>query len=131
MKLHELVAATHSPFHADGSIAPEVVATQAAFLAANGIRTIFMTGSTGESHSLTTAEKLALYDAWGIAGKASGLKVIAHVGSNCVEDSKTLARRAGELGGRLRNRSRNAQPRHPGGQCRRARFANERRRAGV
>jgi N-acetylneuraminate lyase len=98
MKLHELVAATHSPFHADGSIAPEVVATQAAFLAANGIRTIFMTGSTGESHSVTTAEKLALYDAWAIAGKASGLKVIAHVGSNCLEDSKTLARRAGELG---------------------------------
>ncbi len=98
MKLHELVAATHSPFHADGSVAPEVVPIQAAFLAANGIKTIFMTGSTGESHSVTCAEKLELYDAWAVAGKASGLAVIAHVGSNCIEDSKILARRAGELG---------------------------------
>lgn len=98
MKLHELVVATHTPFHANGSLASEVVATQAAFLAANGIRTIFMTGSTGESHSVTCAEKLELYDAWAVAGKANGVSVIAHVGGNCIDDSKTLARRAGELG---------------------------------
>jgi N-acetylneuraminate lyase len=98
MKLHELVVATHSPFHVDGSLAPEVVATQAAFLAANGIKTIFMTGSTGESHSVSCAEKLELYDAWAAAGKESGLSIIAHVGSNCIEDSKILARRAGKLG---------------------------------
>ena len=98
MKLHELVVATHTPFHADGSLAAEVVATQAAFLAANGIKTIFMTGSTGESHSVTCGEKLEIYDAWDVAGKANGLDVIAHVGSNCIEDSKILARRANELG---------------------------------
>ena len=98
MKLHELVVATHSPFHADGSLAPEVVATQAVFLAANGIKTIFMTGSTGESHSVTCAEKLDLSDAWAVAGEANALSVIAHVGSNCIEDSKILARRAGKLG---------------------------------
>lgn len=98
MKLHELVVATHTPFHADGSLAPEVVATQADFLSVNGIKTIFMTGSTGESHSVTCAEKLELYNAWALAGKASGLSVIAHVGSNCIEESKILARRAGELG---------------------------------
>lgn len=96
--LHELVAAAHSPFHADGSLAPEVVPTQAAFLAANGIRTVFITGSTGESHSLTCAERLALYDAWAAAAPQHGLSVIGHVGSNCLEDSKTLARRAQDLG---------------------------------
>jgi len=98
MKLHELVTATHSPFHADGSLAVETVPIQAAFLAANGIRTVFITGSTGESHSLTCEEKLMLYDAWEEAGKANGLFVIAHVGSNCLEEAKLLARRAGELG---------------------------------
>jgi N-acetylneuraminate lyase len=96
--LHELVAATHSPFHDDGSLAPEVVPTQAAFLAANGIRTVFITGSTGESHSLACAERLALYDAWANAAPEHGLRVIAHVGSNCLEDAKTLARRAEKLG---------------------------------
>ncbi|BCU75304.1 dihydrodipicolinate synthase family protein [Luteolibacter sp. LG18] len=98
MFLHELVAATHSPFHADGSLAPEVVPLQAAFLAAQGIRTVFITGSTGESHSVSCAEKLRLFDAWAEAGPANGIAVIAHVGGNCIEDCKLLARRAAELG---------------------------------
>jgi N-acetylneuraminate lyase len=96
--LHELVTATHSPFHDDGSLAPEVVPAQAAFLAANGIRAVFITGSTGESHSLTCPERLALYDAWAAVAPEHGLRVIAHVGSNCLEDAKTLARRAEKLG---------------------------------
>jgi N-acetylneuraminate lyase len=96
--LHEFVAATHSPFHADGSLAPEVVPTQAAFLAANGIRTVFVTGSTGECHALTSAERLALYEAWAAAGPASGLEVIAHVGGNALEDVRTWARAAAALG---------------------------------
>lgn len=98
MKLHELVAAAHSPFHPDGSLAPEVVPVQARFLSDRGIRTVFITGSTGESHSVTSAEKLALYDAWAAASGETGLRVIAHVGSNCLEDSKVLAARAGSLG---------------------------------
>lgn len=96
--LHELVTATHTPFHADGSLAPEVVPAQAAFLATNGIRTVFITGSTGESHSLGCAERLAIYDAWAAAAPQAGLRVIAHVGSNCLTDSETLARRAEKLG---------------------------------
>jgi N-acetylneuraminate lyase len=95
--LHELVAAPHSPFHADGSLAPEVVPTQAAFFAANGIRTVFITGSTGECHSLTCAERLALYEAWAAAAPAQGLAVIAHVGCHSIEDARALARRARTL----------------------------------
>ncbi|WP_367874041.1 dihydrodipicolinate synthase family protein [Luteolibacter sp. Populi] len=95
--LHELVVATHTPFHADGSLAPEVVPAQAAFLAANGIRSVFITGSTGEGHSLTCAERLAMYEEWAVSGPACGLRVIAHVGGNCIEDAKTLARAAESL----------------------------------
>lgn len=98
MKLHELVAATHSPFHPDGSIAPEVVPAQAAFLAAQGIKTVFITGSTGESHSVTCQEKLVLFDAWAAAAPVSKIAVIAHVGGNSIEDCKILARRAAQLG---------------------------------
>jgi N-acetylneuraminate lyase len=96
--LHEFVAATHTPFHADGSLAPEVVPTQAAFLAANGIRTVFVTGSTGECHALTSAERLAIYDAWSDAGPANGLTVIAHVGGNALEDVRIWARHAQAVG---------------------------------
>lgn len=97
MKLHELVAAAHTPFHADTSLAPEVVATQAAYLSANGTRTVFITGSTGESHSVTCAEKLVIFEAWAEATRGTGLRVIAHVGSNCLGDAETLAARAETL----------------------------------
>lgn len=95
---HQLVAATHTPFHADGSLAPEVVPLQARFLAENGTRTVFITGSTGESHSVTCEEKLEIYAAWATVAPRFGLAVIAHVGSNCLEDSKLLARHAESLG---------------------------------
>jgi N-acetylneuraminate lyase len=92
--LHEFVAAVHSPFRADGSICPEVVPVQASFLAAQGVRTVFITGTTGECHSLTFEEKRSLYDAWADAGPAHGVTVIAHVGGNSLEDARGLARHA-------------------------------------
>jgi N-acetylneuraminate lyase len=57
---------------------------------------VFLTGTTGECHSLTCQERLALYDAWAAAGPVHGLAVIAHVGANSIEDACTLARRARE-----------------------------------
>jgi N-acetylneuraminate lyase len=96
--VQELIAATFSPMHSDGSIAPEVVPIQAAFLAAQGVRTAFITGTTGECHSLTCDERLALYDAWDRSGRTHRIAVIAHVGDNSIENARTLARRAGELG---------------------------------
>ncbi len=96
--LHEFVAATHSPFRADGALALEVVPIQAAFLAANGVRTVFVSGTTGECHSMTCDERVALSEAWAAAGPAHGLQVIAHVGSHAIEDARRLARTAGTLG---------------------------------
>jgi N-acetylneuraminate lyase len=95
--LRELIAAAFSPFHPDGSIAPEIVPIQAAALAAQGIKTVFITGTTGECHSLTCEEKLALYEAWAQAGRARGVAVIAHVGANSIEEARTLAHRASAL----------------------------------
>lgn len=96
--LHELVAATHTPFRDDGAIAPEVVPTQASFLSAQGIRTVFISGSTGECHSLSREERCALLDAWADVGAANGLAIIAHVGGNSIEDATTLARVAERRG---------------------------------
>ncbi len=97
MKLHGLVAATHTPFHPDGSLAPEVVPIQAAHLAGQGIRSVFITGSTGEGHSLTRDERLAIFRAWAEAGPAHDLTVVAHAGTNCLEDAKVFAAAAADL----------------------------------
>ncbi len=98
MKLHGLVAATHTPFHSDGSLAPEVVPVQASHLAKNGIKSVFITGSTGEGHSLTQQERHSMFKAWAQAGPSHNLTVVAHVGSNCLEDAKILATTAADLG---------------------------------
>ena len=93
-----LVAATHSPFHEDGSLNLAIVEKQAAHLLANGVTTAFICGSTGESHSLMVDERRALAVRWLEVTRGSPLKVIVHVGSNCLADSRLLAKQAEDLG---------------------------------
>jgi N-acetylneuraminate lyase len=93
-----LVAATHTPFHSDGSLNLAVVETQAAHLLANGVNRAFIGGTTGESHSLSLAERRALTERWMDVTKGSDLKVIVHVGANCLGDVRDLAAQAQALG---------------------------------
>lgn len=93
-----LVAATHSPFHADGSLNLAIVEQQAAHLAATGVNFAFICGSTGESHSLTLEERRALAVRWMEVTDGSKLKVVVHVGTNCLADARTLAAQAQQLG---------------------------------
>lgn len=93
-----LVAATHTPFHADGSLHLAVVETQAAHLLANGVTRAFIGGTTGESHSLSLAERRALTERWMEVTAGSELKVIVHVGANCLGDVRELAAQAQVLG---------------------------------
>jgi len=97
-KLVGLVAATHSPFHVDGSLNLSAVERQAAHLLASGVETAFICGSTGESHSLRVEERLALAERWTAVARGTGLRVVVHVGSNCLADARVLAAQAQELG---------------------------------
>lgn len=96
--LEGLVAAVHSPFHGNGSLNPDVVDAQASLLEENGIRLVFITGSTGESASLSQCERLELYQAWSEAAPGHGIEVVAHVGTNCLGDACEMASTAASLG---------------------------------
>jgi N-acetylneuraminate lyase len=96
-KLHGLVAATHTPFAADGQVNLSVVERQADHLLRNGVTTAFICGSTGESPSLTVAERLALAQRWSDVVRGSQLHLVVHVGSNCLPDAQALAFQAQEL----------------------------------
>jgi len=96
--LHCLVAATHTPFHADGSLNLAVIETQAAHMVKNQVTTVFIGGSTGESASLTVNERLALAQRWFEVVPGTDLKVVVHVGSNCLADARALAAQAQQLG---------------------------------
>lgn len=97
-RIHGLVAATHTPFHADGSLHLAVVEKQAAHLLATGVSHAFIGGTTGESHSLSLDERRALARRWMEVTRGTGLKVVVHVGTNCLTDVCNLAAQAQELG---------------------------------
>jgi N-acetylneuraminate lyase len=93
-----LVAAPHTPFKEDGSLNLDMIPRQVEILATNGITGAFICGSTGESHSLTTAERLRVAAAWKQALGSRNLKLIVHAGHNCIEDARALAAHAQETG---------------------------------
>ncbi len=96
-RIQGLVAATHTPFHADGSLNLAIVEKQAEHLQTTGVSHAFIGGTTGECSSLTLEERRALSMRWFEVTRGAALKVIVHVGSNCLADSRNLAAQAQEL----------------------------------
>jgi N-acetylneuraminate lyase len=92
-----LIAAPHTPFHADGSLATEVIAQQARLLASNGVAGAFICGTTGEGPSLTSDERRRVVEAW-VAARPESLAVIAHVGHLSFGEAAAFARHAQETG---------------------------------
>lgn len=93
-----LVAAAHTPFKQDGSLHLAIVDKQAEHFLRQKVFTVFIGGSTGESHSVSVDERRRLAARWMAATKGTKLKVIVHVGSNCVTDARTLAAHAQKIG---------------------------------
>lgn len=98
LRLTGLVVATHTPFHADGSLNLAAVERQAAHLVAHKIPYAFIAGTTGESSSLAVEERLALAERWMAVVRGTPLKVIVHVGANALVDARRLAAQAQQLG---------------------------------
>lgn len=98
LKLTGLVAAAHTPMLANGNINPNAVEAQAKHLAAQDVKLVFITGSTGESSSMQLSERKEIYAAWAEAGAKYGVDVIGHTGSNSVWDAQELAADAQRLG---------------------------------
>jgi len=97
-RLHGLVAATHTPFHADGSLHLDAVARQCAHLLEKGVRSVFIGGTTGESASLSLEERLALAERWIAVARGTDLRVVVHAGANCLADARALAAHAQKHG---------------------------------
>lgn len=96
--LHGLVAAAHTPFSPQGDLDLDAVEAQAAHLLRQGVTAVFVAGSTGESHSLTVGERLALARRWAETVRGAPLRLVVHVGANCLEDACTLAADAERAG---------------------------------
>ena len=96
-KIEGLIDAPFTPFDAEGNVNLEPIPAYAAMLKANGLKGVFVNGSSGEGYMLTDDERKRLAEAW-IKAAPEGFKVIVHVGSCCLRSSRELARHAAEHG---------------------------------
>ena len=96
-KIIGLIDAPFTPFHANGDVNLEPIETYANMLAKNGLKGIFINGSSGEGYMLTVEERMQLAERW-VAVAPKDFKVIVHVGSCCLRDSVRLAKHAQQLG---------------------------------
>lgn len=92
-----LIAASYTPFDSAGRLNLDVVPAMAEYFHEAGISGVFVAGTTGESHSLSTAERIDLTAAWCEAAPPQ-LPVIAHVGSNSQPDAVEMASQAAQAG---------------------------------
>lgn len=97
-KIRGIVAATHTPFADDGTLDLARIAPLAEHLVRTGVAGVFIAGTTGEYASLTIEERLAIAERWRDVVRGGPLKLMVHVGSNCLADAKVLATHAERLG---------------------------------
>lgn len=92
-----LINAPFTPFTNEGKVNTEPIPAYADMLVRNGLKGVFINGSSGEGYLLTEEERMMLAEAW-MKAAPSGFKVIVHVGSTCVATSKRLAAHAQTIG---------------------------------
>ena len=96
-KIKGLIDAPFTPFYANGEVNYEPIKAYADLLARNGLKGVFINGSSGEGYMLTEDERMQLAEAW-VAAVPAHFKVIVHVGSTCVKSSRRLAEHAQNIG---------------------------------
>lgn len=98
-KLKGLLAAPFTPMKKDGSLNLSLIPAYYSMLVANGVTGAFICGSTGEGVSLTTAEKMAVAEAWASCARSDpDFKVMTLVGGTSLADCKDLAKHAQRTG---------------------------------
>lgn len=97
-KLEGLVAATFTPFTTEGEINLSEIGPYIDYLTEKqGVKNIFVNGTTGESMSLSVAERKILAKEWCEKAKGKMDQVIVHVGCMSLKDSQELAIHAAQI----------------------------------
>ena len=97
-KLTGLISAPFTPMNEDGSVNVGKIKDFADYvIASKCVDGVFICGTTGESASLTTAERKTIAEEW-MKHSGNKLKIIVHVGGTSMFQSVELARHAQEIG---------------------------------
>ena len=79
-KIIGLINAPFTPFYEDGEVNYEPIPAYAEMLQKNGLKGVFINGSSGEGYMLTEEERINLTEVW-MHAAPKDFKVIVHVGS--------------------------------------------------
>ena len=96
-KIVGLIDAPFTPLDDRGNVNYGPIEAYAALLVRNGLKGVFINGSSGEGYLLSDDERRRLAERW-MGVVPEGFKVIVHVGSTCVEASRHLAEHAAAIG---------------------------------
>ncbi|XP_045308569.1 N-acetylneuraminate lyase isoform X2 [Leopardus geoffroyi] len=98
-KLQGLVAATITPMTEHGEINFSVIGQYVDYLVEEqGVKNIFVNGTTGEGLSLSVSERRQVAEEWMTKGRNKLDQVVIHVGALSLKESQELARHAAEIG---------------------------------
>ena len=81
-KIIGLINAPFTPFYENGEVNYEPIEAYAKLLVKNGLKGVFINGSSGEGYMLTDEERMKLAERW-MEVAPDGFKVIVHVGNWC------------------------------------------------
>ena len=96
-RIKGLIDAPFTPFYENGEVNYEPIEAYAKLLVNNGLKGVFINGSSGEGYMLNEEERMKLAERW-VEVAPEGFKVIVHVGSTCVKTSRNLAAHAQKIG---------------------------------
>ncbi|XP_072041801.1 N-acetylneuraminate lyase-like isoform X1 [Amphiura filiformis] len=97
-KLKGLVAAPFTPFHENGDLNLTPIEPYMNLLLADGVKSVFICGTTGEGPSMTLPERKSLAEKWVQVGKDKLDAVVVHVGCGNLRETIELAKHAKEIG---------------------------------
>jgi N-acetylneuraminate lyase len=92
-----LIAAIFTPMRKDGTLNLEIVPAIVEHLIGDGIRGLYVCGTTGEGPLLSSDERREVAQAY-VAASAGRIPVIIQVGHNSLAEARALALHAGEIG---------------------------------
>ena len=96
-KINGLIAAPYTPFLPNGEINTEIIPEYAGKLKNDGLKGVFICGTTGEGMLLTNEERKSVAEKW-VEHNSMEFKVIVHVGTTSSKQSKGLAKHAQQIG---------------------------------
>jgi N-acetylneuraminate lyase len=96
-RIEGLINAPFTPLDGQGNLNLAIIEPYSRMLIDNGMKGVFINGSSGEGYLLRDEERKALAEKW-IEVSPRDFKVIVHVGSTCVESSRELAAHAQNSG---------------------------------